>query len=58
MARLSQLTGRQRRESLASHPLLPQFILFLLLILLMYYLLYKQKQRFSEVRLPSGLLPT
>jgi ABC-type enterochelin transport system permease subunit len=50
-----------RRRSHASGSLLsyfvPRLVVLLLFSLLLYYLLKKQRQNFSQVRLPSGILP-
>ena len=53
--------SRSRRRSHAPGSLLsyfvPRLVVLLLFSLVLYYLLKKQRQNFSQVRLPSGILP-
>ncbi len=61
MAHLLPGTGGHRHQSRASESLLfvalPRVFLLLLFAFLLYYLLRKQQQRLSELRLPSGIIP-
>jgi hypothetical protein len=58
MARSLHIPGWSRASKHVSSPLFSRFLIFLLLCLLMYYILHRQQKRFSEVQLPSGIIPT
>ncbi len=58
MARAFYTPGWQQVSQRLSSPFFRRFLIFAMLCLLLYYVLHRQQQRFSELGLRSGIIPS